>query len=82
MPCAGSSNVEVQCGQRTAARGISVQQNGQGLVVGAASSSFLRPMAMRRPMARIRQKRIRAMMKKLTTADKNADANPAISAQE
>ena len=81
MPCAGSSNAEVQCGQRTAARGSSVQQNGQGLVVGAASS-FLRPTANRRLMARIRQKRIRAMMKKLTTADKNADANPAISAQE
>ena len=46
MPCAGSSNAEVQCGQRTAARGISVQQNGQGLVVGAASS-FLRPTANR-----------------------------------
>lgn len=40
MPCAGSSNAEVQCGQRTAARGISVQQNGQGLVVGGGFLLF------------------------------------------
>ena len=74
--------MDVQCGQRVALMLISLWQYGQIFVSGSAgaSSFFVRPVSLLIPF--IRQKRIKAMMIKFTTAERNEDANPATSDSE
>ena len=64
----------VQWGQRVASMSMSVLQKGHFLVVGAAGASGFLPRFISLLMPRIRQKRMNAMMMKLTTADRNAEA--------
>ena len=66
----------MQCGQRLALMSISLMQNGQILVAGAAGSSFLAPREVSLFTALSRQNRMKAMMMKFTTEERNADANP------
>ena len=65
-----SDNWEVQYAQRVASNGISLLQNGQTFTVGAASVFFFpKPAALL--MTFIRQNKIKAIIMKFTTADKN-----------
>ena len=72
----------MQCGQRVASTGISDIQNGHFLVVGAGFSFSCFPIERSLLIPFIRQKRIKAMMIKFTTAERNEDANPATSDNE
>ena len=80
-----ASSCEVQCGQRVASMEISLLQKGQILVVGAAGASsaffFLRVMFVSAFMPLRSTKRTNAIIIKLITAVKNAEAKPAMAPQ-
>lgn len=70
-----SSSLEVQCAQRVASIEISLLQNGQTFVVGAAgsSSTFFLPNDIRVFIPLISKKRTKAIIMKLITAEMKAD---------